>query len=126
MPYQVYSYDRIEELVNNEIRGDVEILRSSYLSEKHKLALSDVQRTLADMADASRLTKHYQVLCSGENQNFDVDLELDDPKDIPTYPITCHICGDKYTAEEDNIIVYFTPTDEYRRFLSKTSNTYAK
>lgn len=125
MPYQIYSLDWLERLVNQEIIEGVDLLSSSYLSEKYKRPLDEVQLVLTDMASASKLKRIYRVLCSGEHQNYDVDLEVENPEDIPRHSVTCHTCGDRYKPSEDNILVYFSPTDAYKKFLSSTIGSHA-
>lgn len=126
MPYQVYSYDWIEELVNRDIVTGVELFNASYLSGKYQISIEDSQKVLSDMADASRLKRIYRVLCSGPNQHFDIDLEVENPNQIPNYEITCHVCGDRYKPSDDCILIYFSPTEEYKKYLTSALRSHAR
>lgn len=110
--------DRVRGLVQEEVRHGTHDLRASYLSEKYNLKSPIVQRVLSDLAAEGALETHYVVLCSGPNQNMDPDLEFRDKREIPHYPITCGTCGDVYTPTEENVLVYFQPTDSYVEAVS--------
>jgi len=109
--YNESQLRQVDRLVTEEInRGNV-ALKASFLSHKHNLPVTIAQQGLADLAAVGKLKPHYQVLCSGPQQNHDLDREFDDPRDIPRYPITCTKCGDIYTPEDENITVYFSPAE---------------
>jgi hypothetical protein len=111
--------DHIKEVIDAEVREGVHSLRASYLSQKYHVEPSRTQRVLSDLAAAGDLKTNYQLLCSGEHQNFDADREFSRREDIPTYEITCTKCGDRYTPDEENILVSFEPTGSYLEALAQ-------
>ncbi len=119
--YSEAQLERIRDLIEAEIRGGIRLLSASYLVRRHGLDAARVQRVLSDLATVGDLQVHFRLLCSGELQNYDVDREFDDRRQIPTGPITCTKCGDIYTPLEENISVFFEPTPEYLKDLQRAS-----
>jgi hypothetical protein len=119
-PYDVFTYGWFEEHVKSELElnGDA-VLLASELSEKYSVPVQQVREALVDMADTGKLTRHYCVLCSGPNRKLDWDVEVADPKDVPTIRTRCKTCGDEYTPSAENLIVYFSATREYKELISK-------
>ncbi len=111
--------DEVKELVDAEIREGTRSLRASYLSRKYHVEPSLIQQVLSDLVATRDLKVSYELLCSGEHQNYDIDREYDSPSEIPRHEITCSKCGDHYVPAEDNIIVLFEPTDSYVESLTQ-------
>lgn len=105
--------DRLKALIDAELREGVHSLRASYLSRKYEIQPGLVQQVLSDLVAAGDLKVSYQVLCSGENQRYDVDREFSERSEIPNYEITCRVCGDRYIPSEGNILLSFEPTESY-------------
>lgn len=116
--YTDHRLTEIKDAIEAEIRGGVRNLRASYFVRKHHADPTLVQQVLSDLVAAGDLAPHYQVLCSGENQNYDVDREYEDRRKIPNRAVTCRRCGDKYTPSDDNILLSFDPTESYLRELT--------
>lgn len=115
------KFDRIKDVIDAEVREGVHSLRASYLSQKYHLAPSTVQKVLSDLAATGDLRAVYQLLCSGQHQNFDVDREFRSQEEIPAHETTCTKCGDRYVPEPDNVLVSFEPTESYLEVLAQTS-----
>jgi len=122
MPYYLDpQLEAIRNAVEREIRGGVRVLSASYIVNRYGADPVRVQRVLSDLVSAEDLTVHYRVLCSGENQRYDVDREFDNLSEIPKYPLVCTRCGDVYTPSEENISVFFEPTPVYLSYLQEAS-----
>jgi hypothetical protein len=113
------QFDRIKEVIDAEVREGVRSLRASYLSRKHALPPAIIQQVLSDLASAGDLKINFQILCSGEHQNYDVDREFTNRDDIPNYEIRCTKCGDMYLPDEENTLVSFEPTESYCESLTQ-------
>jgi hypothetical protein len=121
---QYYSEPQLEAirvLVERDIIAGIRVITASYVTRQHKVHFPDVQKVLLDLAMIGDLEIHYRVLCSGENQNYDVDLDVTDIEVIPAGRTTCTVCGDLYIRSNDNISVYFEPTISYLTFLQQAS-----
>ncbi len=122
MPYyRDAELERIRETISEEVRSGVNMLTASYLVRRHRLPPNRVQTVLADLVSVGDLEIRYQLLCSGEHQNFDVDREFRNEHDIPTGTITCSRCGDLYTPHRENILISFEPTSSFKHDLQKVS-----
>ena len=117
--YGQLNLDHLKHLIDAEVRQGVQSLRASYLSKKYGIDLALVQGVLSDLVAAGDLTTHYQLLCSGQKQRFDVDREFATWEDIPRREVQCHRCGDHYVPSDDNIILSFEPTKSYLEELSR-------
>jgi hypothetical protein len=113
--------ERIRDAVEAEVRSGVRVLSASYLVRRYKFEPSLVQRVLSDLVAVDDLQIHYRLLCSGEHQRYDVDREFIDRSEIPKHAIVCTKCGDLYTPSEEDIFVFFEPTDGYLNDLQKAS-----
>lgn len=111
--------DHLKGLIDAEVRQGTRSLRASYLSRKYDIDLALVQGVLSDLVAAGDLSTHYQLLCSGEKQRFDVDREFTTREEIPRREVQCHRCGDHYVPSEDNIILSFEPTQAFLEELSR-------
>jgi hypothetical protein len=115
--YHNPKLDDIKERIDAAIREGVHSLRASYLSRKYDLDPRLVQQVLSDLVATGDLMVIYELLCSGEHQNFDVDREFDSIVEMPKHEITCSKCGDRYLPDEENVVVRFEPTDAYLEAL---------
>ena len=113
--------ERIRDIITGEIRSGINLLTASYLVRKHNLPPNSVQKVLTDLVSVGDLEIRYWVLCSGEHQNFDLDREFSNKRDIPTHPIPCSKCGDLYTPEEEHILISFEPTSSFKNYLQQAS-----
>ena len=113
--------ERIREIISEEVRSGVNMLTASYLVRRHGLPSNKVQTVLADLASVGDLDIRYQLLCAGENQNFDIDREFRNERDIPAGTLTCSKCGDLYIPSRDNIVISFEPTLSFKDDLRKAS-----
>jgi len=113
--------ERIRGIITDEIRSGVNSLTASYLARKHNLPPTSVQKVLADLVSVGDLEIRYLVLCSGEHQNFDLDREFSNTRDIPKHSITCSKCGDLYTPQEEHILISFEPTASFKNYLQEAS-----
>jgi hypothetical protein len=116
--YSDEALERIRQIVEDEIRRGTRVLSASYLIHAHELEVQQVQRVLTDMANVHYLETHFRVLCSGENERYDVDREFTTLAEIPSGQVTCSKCGDLYAPEDENISVFFEPTDSFVAGLS--------
>ena len=105
--------DHVKRLIDTEVRDGIHSLRASYLSRKYRIDLALVQQVLSDLVSTGDLQTHYQVLCSGEKQRYDVDREYRYRNEIPNFEIVCRRCGDRYVPSEENILLSFEPTESY-------------
>lgn len=112
------KFDRMKALIDAEVRGGANSLRASYFSRKYDVDPALVQQVLSDLVATGDLSTHYQVLCSGEHQRFDIDGEFVRKEDIPHYEVQCSRCGDRYTPNEENILLSFEPTESYLQELA--------
>jgi hypothetical protein len=119
--YSDAQLELIRDIVEAEIRSGVHVLSASYLVRRHRLDPVRVQRVLSDLETVGDLDVHYRLQCSGEGQRYDVDREFKDKSEIPTQAIVCTKCGDLYTPLEENISVFFEPTDAYLKYLKRAS-----
>jgi len=110
--------DRLKALIDAEVRQGIHSLRASYLSRKYEIEPALAQQVLSDLVAAGDLTTHYQVLCSGEKQQYDVDREFTKWDEIPNYELVCRRCGDRYVPREENILLSFEPTEIYLEELA--------
>jgi hypothetical protein len=115
------EFERIREIISDEIRSGVNSLTASRLIQKYDLSPNSVQQVLTDLASVGDLETHYWVLCCGEHQNFDVDREFSKESDIPNYSITCNTCQDLYTPQREHIFVSFEPTASFKKYLQEAS-----
>lgn len=113
--------DQLKRLIDAEVKEGIHSLRASYLSRKYKLEPALTQQVLSDLVAAGDLTTHYQILCSGEKQNYDVDREFASRADIPRYELVCTRCGDRYVPTDENILLSFEPTEAYIEELAHES-----
>jgi len=113
--------DRLKALIDAEVRQGIHSLRASYLSRKYKIEPALAQQVLSDLVAAGDLATHYQVLCSGEKQQYDVDREFTKRDEIPNYELVCRRCGDRYVPNEENILLSFEPTEIYLEELAQQS-----
>lgn len=122
MPYyHDPELEQIRGMISDEVRSGTMLLTASYLSHKYNLPPHKVQKVLADLVSVGDLETHYQLLCSGEHQRFDIDREFLNERDIPTREITCSKCGDLYLPERENILISFEPTSSFKDDLQKAS-----
>jgi hypothetical protein len=123
MPYYETNaeLERIRSIISEEVRSGVISLTASYLTRKHNLHLTAVQKVLADLVSVGDLEPHYFVLCSGEHQNFDIDREFRNEREIPNYSLTCSKCGDLYTPQRENVLIAFEPTSGFKTYLQAAS-----
>jgi hypothetical protein len=122
MPYyRDADLEQIRETVSEEVRAGVNMLTASYLVRRHRLPPNKVQTVLADLVSVGDLEVRYQLLCSGEHQNFDLDREFRNEHDIPAGTITCSKCGDLYKPNRENILISFEPTSSFKNDLQKAS-----
>jgi hypothetical protein len=113
--------DRLKSLIDAEVRNGVHSLRASYLSNKYEVEPALAQKVLSDLVATGDLSTHYQLLCSGVHQRYEVDKEYIRWDEIPRHELTCGHCGDRYIPAEENIIVSFEPTDLYLQELAHQS-----
>ncbi len=113
--------EEIRRAIEEDVAGGIRLISASFLAERHKFTAKLIQEVLSDLVAAGDLTRHYRVLCSGENQRFDVDREFDTLAEVPKGMITCTKCGDLYTPDEENISVFFEPTPTYLSSLKRAS-----
>jgi hypothetical protein len=105
--------DHLKALIDAEVRNGIHSLRASYLSRKYRIDIALVQQVLSDLVATGDLQAHYQVLCSGKKQQYDVDREYESKHEIPSSEIVCKKCGDRYVPSEENILLSFEPTESY-------------
>jgi hypothetical protein len=116
--YGLSNFDRMKALIDAEVRGGVHSLKASYFWRKYRVDPSIAQQVLSDLVATGDLSMHYQVLCSGEHQRFDIDREFESKDDIPRYELQCSQCGDRYVPREENILLSFEPTESYLEELA--------
>lgn len=111
--------DRLKGLIDQEVSHGIHSLRASYLCRKYHIEPALAQQVLSDLVAAGDLTTHYQILCSGEKQQYDVDREFTKSDEIPRYEVVCTRCGDHYVPSEENILLSFEPTEPYLKYLNQ-------
>jgi len=112
------KFDRVKTLIDAEVRRGVRSLKASYLSRTYKVDPAIAQQVLSDLVATGDLSMHYQVLCSGEHERFDIDREFEHKEEIPRYELQCTRCGDRYVPSEENILLSFEPTKSYLEELA--------
>jgi hypothetical protein len=110
---------QVRKLIRDEVREGRHAIRASYIANKYELSAPAVQQILSDLAAEGALQTHYLTLCSGPHQNFDPDAEFTSVRKIPTYPVTCHICGDVYTPSPENTEIFFEPTKAFAKEVGR-------
>lgn len=115
--YGPYSLRPLTKIINDEINSGNDVLSALHLSRKYPCSFREAQLALVAMTWSGELKTQYQVMCSGPGMRRDIDLELNDITRLPRVLRRCHVCMEEYIPTDENIFIYFTPTDFYKALL---------